>query len=134
LTRARSTQPTLSLVIARKVSDNSSCHQPVSGNEAAPGMPAGWCLGTMGLDWPTLNLSIGRIWRDRPGGLPAEASAPAGEPEEAIEQLREALSPELPKKADMHHFIEEQLAAGALGETIIRHMTGGESGSSEGDR
>lgn len=36
---------------------------------------------------------------------------------------------ELPKKEEMQHFIEEQLASGALGETNIRHMTSGESGS-----
>lgn len=35
---------------------------------------------------------------------------------------------ELPKKEEMQRFIEEQLAASALGETNIRHMTGGESG------
>ena len=34
---------------------------------------------------------------------------------------------ELPKKEEMQRFIEEQLAAGALGETNIRHTTGGES-------
>ena len=39
---------------------------------------------------------------------------------------------ELPKKEEMQRFIEEQLAAGALDETNIRHITGGESGSSEG--
>ena len=38
---------------------------------------------------------------------------------------------ELPKKEEMQRFIEEQLAAGALGETDVRHMTGGESRSSE---
>lgn len=40
---------------------------------------------------------------------------------------------ELPKKEEMQRFIEEQLAAGTLGETNIRHITGGESGSSQGD-
>ena len=40
---------------------------------------------------------------------------------------------ELPKKETMQRFIEEQLAAGAPGETAIRHMTGGESGSSGRD-
>ena len=33
---------------------------------------------------------------------------------------------ELPKEEEMQRFIE-QLAAGVLGETNIRHMTGGES-------
>jgi len=41
---------------------------------------------------------------------------------------------ELPKKEEMQRFIEEQLAAGALGETNILHMTSGESGSDEGKR
>ena len=41
---------------------------------------------------------------------------------------------ELPKKEEMQRFIEEQLAAGVLGETNIRHMTGGESGSNEEKR
>jgi predicted nuclease of restriction endonuclease-like (RecB) superfamily len=40
---------------------------------------------------------------------------------------------ELPKKEEMQRFIEEQLAARALGETKNRPVTGGESGSSEGD-
>ena len=31
---------------------------------------------------------------------------------------------ELPKKEKMQRFIEEQLAAGALGEASIRHITG----------
>jgi len=34
----------------------------------------------------------------------------------------------------MQRFIEEQLAAGALGEPNIRHMTDGEFESSKGDR
>ena len=38
---------------------------------------------------------------------------------------------DLPKKEEMQRFIEEQLAAGALGETNIRHIADGESGSSE---
>jgi len=38
---------------------------------------------------------------------------------------------ELPKKEEMQRFIEEQLAAGALDESTIRHIAGGESGSSE---
>ena len=41
---------------------------------------------------------------------------------------------ELPKEEDMQRFIEEQLAAGVLGETNIRHLTGGESGSNEEKR
>ncbi len=40
----------------------------------------------------------------------------------------------LPRKEDMQRFIEEQLAAGALRDANIRHTTGGESGSTEGDR
>lgn len=36
---------------------------------------------------------------------------------------------ELPKKEEMQRFIEEQLAAGALGATELRHMLGGGSGS-----
>lgn len=40
---------------------------------------------------------------------------------------------ELPKKEEMQRFIEEQLAAAAIGDTNIRHMAGGESGSGEGD-
>lgn len=41
---------------------------------------------------------------------------------------------ELPKKEEMQRFIEEQLTSGAIGETNIRHITCGESGSSEGDQ
>ena len=41
---------------------------------------------------------------------------------------------ELPKEEEMRRFIEEQLAAGVLGETNIRHLTGGESGSNEENR
>lgn len=40
---------------------------------------------------------------------------------------------ELPKKEEMQRFIEQQLAAGVLGETNMRPMTGDESESSEGD-
>ena len=40
---------------------------------------------------------------------------------------------ELPKKEEMQRFIEEQLAAGAIGKASIRHMAGGESGSGQGD-
>lgn len=39
---------------------------------------------------------------------------------------------ELPKKEEMQGFIEEQLAAGAIAETNIRHMAGGESGADLG--
>lgn len=40
---------------------------------------------------------------------------------------------ELPKKEEMQRFIEEHLAAAAIGYTNTRHMAGGESGSGEGD-
>lgn len=41
---------------------------------------------------------------------------------------------ELPKKEEMQRFIEEQLAAGALGETSVGELAVGESGFAEGDR
>jgi len=41
---------------------------------------------------------------------------------------------ELPKKEEMQRFIEEQLAAGAVGETDIHHTTGVEPATNEGDR
>ena len=41
---------------------------------------------------------------------------------------------ELPKKEEMQRFIEEQLAAGALGETTVGEPAVGESGFAEGDR
>lgn len=41
---------------------------------------------------------------------------------------------ELPKKEEMQHFIEEQLAAGALGEMGVGELAVGESGFAEGDR
>ena len=40
---------------------------------------------------------------------------------------------ELPKKEEMQRFIEAQLAACAISETNIRHTTGGDFDSSEGD-
>ena len=41
---------------------------------------------------------------------------------------------ELPKKEEMQRFIEEQLAAGAVGETDFHHTTGVEPATNEGDR
>lgn len=68
MTRVGSTQVTLTITIATKVSDNPGCCQLVSGNEGAPGIPELRCLETTGFDWPALGVDGQRNIRHMTGG------------------------------------------------------------------